>query len=105
MSGQSRYFMFPWANGESLSHFWNTTRLQGPNADIIENTIVPLRGIADALDHLHNFDGGDPDGGSGTNEIPNDASVVESHLDYGSDVGSGSEPDTIIETYKDLEKT
>ncbi|KAF1850768.1 uncharacterized protein K460DRAFT_274684, partial [Cucurbitaria berberidis CBS 394.84] len=59
--GNSRYFMFPWADGDSLRDFWDETPRQAPNANIIEQAIVQLRGIADALDRLHNFDGGRSD--------------------------------------------
>lgn len=55
--GNNRYFMFPWANGGSLRDFWEATPEQTPNADIIRQAIMQFRGLADALYHLHNFEG------------------------------------------------
>lgn len=52
--GDSRYFMFPWADGDSLRDYWDTTVLPGPNADIIRQAIEQLRGLADALVSMHN---------------------------------------------------
>lgn len=49
--------MFPWANGGSLRDFWEATPAQTPNADIICQAVMQLRGLADALFHLHNFEG------------------------------------------------
>ncbi|KAF2188522.1 hypothetical protein K469DRAFT_565361, partial [Zopfia rhizophila CBS 207.26] len=57
--GDSRYFMFPWADGDSLREFWEYFPMQSPKKEIIEQTLLQLRGLADALDRLHNFDGGD----------------------------------------------
>ncbi|KAL6704961.1 hypothetical protein ACN47E_007506 [Coniothyrium glycines] len=56
--GNSRYFMFPWADGDSLRDFWNHSIHRVPNARIITEVIFQIKGIADALDKLHNFDGG-----------------------------------------------
>lgn len=56
--GNGRYFMFPWATGRSLRDFWDKTPRQPPSAEIILQVITQLRGIADALDELHNFEGG-----------------------------------------------
>jgi hypothetical protein len=55
--GDSRYFMFPWAE-ESLRDYWNATPKQSPNPQLILEALNQLRGIADALDQLHNFRGG-----------------------------------------------
>jgi serine/threonine protein kinase len=55
--GDHRYFMFPWANGGSLRDFWKSTPKQDPNADIIRQIVIQLRGLADALYRLHNFEG------------------------------------------------
>lgn len=60
--GDSRYFMFPWADGESLRDYWEKVPKQVPTEEVIEQTIRQLRGVADALDHLHNFHGGDAGG-------------------------------------------
>jgi hypothetical protein len=101
--GHSRYFMFPWADGDSLRDFWDNTPREAPNAYIIENTIVQLRGIVDALDQLHNFNGGRPEHDSGANGLTirlNDPSVVESHLSGGSDAGSENGLDNEVDDYK-----
>jgi serine/threonine protein kinase len=55
--GDNRYFMFPWANGNSLREFWEATPEQTPKADTIRQVVIQLRGLADALHHLHNFEG------------------------------------------------
>lgn len=55
--GDSRYFMFPWANGDSLREHWNRKDKQHPNATNISQALIQLRGLSDALDHLHNYDG------------------------------------------------
>jgi serine/threonine protein kinase len=55
--GESRYFMFPWADGGNLRDYWETTKWEPPNADRIVEMIVQMRGITDALDKLHNFGG------------------------------------------------
>jgi len=55
--GDSRYFMFPWAE-ESLLDYWNATPKQAPSPELILEALNQLRGIADALDKLHNFRGG-----------------------------------------------
>jgi serine/threonine protein kinase len=53
--GDSRYFMFPWADGDSLRDYWVQTSRQssGPNAELIHEAIGQLRGLADALHCLH----------------------------------------------------
>lgn len=52
--GDSRYFMFPWADGDSLRDYWE--KIPKPNLDghLIRQTVKQLRGLADALDALHN---------------------------------------------------
>jgi serine/threonine protein kinase len=55
--GESRYFMFPWAE-DSLRDYWNTIPTQSPNPKLIREAICQLSGLADALDRLHNFQGG-----------------------------------------------
>lgn len=73
--GNNRYFMFPWANGGSLRHFWDSAPGQNFGPDIIRDAIHQLRGLVDALDHLHNFGGSRSDrvhrtGGGGTGALP-----------------------------------
>jgi serine/threonine protein kinase len=52
--GDSRYFMFPWAEGGSLRDYWDEHPKQTPTAELILQIIQQLRGLADALDSLHN---------------------------------------------------
>lgn len=59
--GDSRYFMFPWADGDSLREFWEQTPRQTLTPQNVKETIIQLRGVADALDKLHHFNGGNPD--------------------------------------------
>lgn len=56
--GNSRYFMFPWADGKNLRDFWNNAPRRPLDARMIQQLVEQLRGIADALDKLHNFEGG-----------------------------------------------
>lgn len=49
--------MFPWADGESLRDFWDKSTKQPPSAETVHAAICQLRGLADALDNLHNFKG------------------------------------------------
>lgn len=51
--GDSRYFMFPWADGDSLRDHWNGVPKRNPDAATIQEAITQLRGLADALDCLH----------------------------------------------------
>lgn len=62
--GDSRYFMFPWADGDNLRDFWEETEEQEPDQDILLQLLRQLRGLADALDRLHNFEdeSSDPEG-------------------------------------------
>jgi serine/threonine protein kinase len=53
--GEHRYFMFPWADGGSLREFWEATSEQKPTMSTIRQAVQQLRGIADALDSLHNL--------------------------------------------------
>jgi serine/threonine protein kinase len=98
--------MFPWADGDSLRDFWNNTPREAPNSYILEHTILQLRGIADALDRLHNFDGGRAELENGVNGLTirlNDSNAVESHLSHGSDAGSDNGLDSEVDDYKNAE--
>ncbi|KAI1812281.1 hypothetical protein GGS20DRAFT_558593 [Poronia punctata] len=53
--GQERYFMFPWADGGSLADFFKMTESQEPNEKILDQILQQLRGLADALRHMHDF--------------------------------------------------
>ncbi|KAJ8117109.1 hypothetical protein OPT61_g1616 [Boeremia exigua] len=55
--GDSRYFMFPWADGGSLRAYWNEKPRQTPNGPAILDALIQLRGLADALVHLHSDTG------------------------------------------------
>jgi serine/threonine protein kinase len=59
--GDRRYFMFPWADGDSLRDYWDRTPRQRPNAphpEMVLQAIEQLRGVAEALHVLHNCDSG-----------------------------------------------
>lgn len=56
--GDSRYFMFPWADGDSLRDYWDMKPKPDPNPQIVLQTLQQLRGLADALDRLHHCDSG-----------------------------------------------
>jgi serine/threonine protein kinase len=53
--GDKRYFVFPWADGDSLREYWNSIPKQNPNAELVLRAIQQIRGLADALDRLHNY--------------------------------------------------
>jgi serine/threonine protein kinase len=53
--GDSRYFMFPWANGDSLKDAWDEVSWQELDKNNVYHAIQQLQGIADALHNLHNF--------------------------------------------------
>ncbi|KAF1913083.1 hypothetical protein BDU57DRAFT_541758 [Ampelomyces quisqualis] len=53
--GESRYFMFPWAEGDNLRDFWNKSPREAPSQKIILQAITQLLGIAGALADLHNY--------------------------------------------------
>ncbi|KAI8626068.1 hypothetical protein F5Y19DRAFT_488559 [Xylariaceae sp. FL1651] len=54
--GDKRYFMFPWASGGSLRDFWEEKSTQHPTKELIRQTLQQLRGLADALCQLHEYD-------------------------------------------------
>ncbi|KAK8078886.1 TOL protein [Apiospora phragmitis] len=53
----SRYFMFPWATGDSLRDFWLERPKQAPDANLVKETLEQLMGLAEALGKLHDFEG------------------------------------------------
>ncbi|KAI0199922.1 HET-domain-containing protein [Astrocystis sublimbata] len=55
--GNNRYFMFPWANGDSLRDFWKKTPKQAPSRDLIDESVRQIYGLADALYRMHNYAG------------------------------------------------
>jgi serine/threonine protein kinase len=56
--GKKRYFMFQWADGGSLGDFWRDTPHPSLDPGLIKEIVLQLRGLADALDELHNFEEG-----------------------------------------------
>lgn len=52
--GGRRYFVFAWAEGGNLQEYWENVERQSPNAKSIQQMVEQLRGLADALDALHN---------------------------------------------------
>jgi serine/threonine protein kinase len=56
--GERRYFMFSWADGGNLQEYWKKTAKQSPDAKSIRQMVEQLRGLADALDALHNCKSG-----------------------------------------------
>ncbi|KAF2204221.1 hypothetical protein GQ43DRAFT_453902 [Delitschia confertaspora ATCC 74209] len=59
--GQNRYFMFQWADGGNLQDFWKDKPPPDLGARFVFDIIQQLRGLADALDHLHRFGPSDSD--------------------------------------------
>lgn len=51
--GDNRYFMFPWADGDSLRDYWNTASWRPPTRESMLEAICQLRGLTDALVTLH----------------------------------------------------
>jgi serine/threonine protein kinase len=56
--GNDRYMMYEWANGGDLRQFWRTTKPPLLTAQLVQDVILQLRGLADALMNLHSFRGG-----------------------------------------------
>lgn len=50
--------MFPWADGDSLRDYWDTTPKQTPTKTLVLEALQQLRGLADALNSLHNCSNG-----------------------------------------------
>ncbi|KAF2849504.1 hypothetical protein T440DRAFT_398982, partial [Plenodomus tracheiphilus IPT5] len=90
--GRSRYFLFPWADGDSLRAYWDKAPRQTPDGHAIREMIIQLKGIADALDRLHNFDGT-----KGTQAQAHNGN------DYGSDSEVERDAKNEIDDYKDVE--
>ncbi|KAF2026798.1 hypothetical protein EK21DRAFT_115421 [Setomelanomma holmii] len=89
--GEGRYFVFPWAH-DSLRDYWNTTPTQSPTSELILEAILQLRGIADALDSLHNFRGIR----SSTDATHRDVPVVVNAAD---NLASQTEDDEVVSEY------
>lgn len=86
--GERRYFMFPWADGGNLLEHWKQIGQQSPNPTLVRQTIEQLRGIADALDTLHNCDNSSSDllkvptmqSGGGNKTVDNEKSIRHGDL-------------------------
>jgi serine/threonine protein kinase len=54
--GDRRFFMFPWADGGTLREIWD--RIPQPNLrpELVLDCMQQLRGLADALVHMHNYE-------------------------------------------------
>jgi serine/threonine protein kinase len=55
--GKQRYLMFLWADGGNLRDFWEANPKPKVTAGLVKDIIQQLRGMADALDKLHNYKG------------------------------------------------
>jgi serine/threonine protein kinase len=53
--GHDRYFLFSWADGGSLRELWHQHRYVTLNTDVVRESISQLRGLADALDRVHDL--------------------------------------------------
>lgn len=56
--GNKRYFMFQWADGGTLRDFWESVSNPTLDPTFVKEIVKQLRGLADALHELHNFNGG-----------------------------------------------
>jgi serine/threonine protein kinase len=74
--GDNRYFMFPWADGDSLRDFWESKPEQGNKLDegILHELLQQLRGLANALDMIHNFED-KPDNLSDPEDVPPESNM------------------------------
>ncbi|KAI8268068.1 hypothetical protein K4K58_006158 [Colletotrichum sp. SAR11_239] len=55
--GKNRYFMFQWADGGNLRDLWKSHPSPEFNANLVRESVIQLRGLADALAALHNYKG------------------------------------------------
>ncbi|KAI0140487.1 hypothetical protein GGR57DRAFT_425286 [Xylariaceae sp. FL1272] len=53
--GPKRLFMFPWASGGNLTNFWADNSGHALTNNWLRHSLEQLRGLADALDRLHNY--------------------------------------------------
>ncbi|EQB54101.1 hypothetical protein CGLO_06102 [Colletotrichum gloeosporioides Cg-14] len=49
------YFMFEWADGGNLREFWKEYALPDLTPQLIRQSVIQLRGLADALESLHHY--------------------------------------------------
>ncbi|KAH9880406.1 hypothetical protein IAQ61_000697 [Plenodomus lingam] len=77
--GDSRYFMFPWAEGGSLRDRWESMPKQDPSAELITWALHQIRGLADALDTLHQCNSSQ-DGQNGLHDDENNTQIPEVQL-------------------------
>ncbi|KAI8217494.1 Mitogen-activated protein kinase kinase kinase YODA [Colletotrichum sp. SAR 10_86] len=55
--GENRYFMYQWADGGNLRDLWKSHPTPEFNANLVRESVIQLRGLADALAALHNYKG------------------------------------------------
>lgn len=106
--GNSRHFMFPWADGDSLRDYWDGAPRQAPNATAIKQAIVQLRGIADALDRLHNFDGSHSNDLDVENSVPinlESPSITEQRIHNSGNGYTETQLDNEVDDYKNAERS
>jgi serine/threonine protein kinase len=51
----SRYLMFRWADGGNLREFWQSKGKPKLNPSLVRDVILQLRGLADALNNMHDL--------------------------------------------------
>jgi serine/threonine protein kinase len=88
--GEKRYFMFPWAEN-SLRDYWNSIPTQSPTPKLIREAIDQFRGLADALDRLHNFKGG--------RSLPDETFQMEIRVDLADETLPRMEDDDEVNDY------
>ncbi|KAK0112050.1 hypothetical protein ONS96_001310 [Cadophora gregata f. sp. sojae] len=57
--GGDRYLLFRWADGGNLHEFWQADTNPHLSVTLVRDVVKQLRGLADALEKLHGYGGGD----------------------------------------------
>ncbi|KAH9208072.1 kinase-like domain-containing protein, partial [Leptodontidium sp. 2 PMI_412] len=57
--GDDRYLLFRWADGGNLQEFWQANTNPHLSVPLVRDVVKQLRGLADALEKLHGYGGGD----------------------------------------------
>jgi serine/threonine protein kinase len=52
------YLLFRWADGGNLREFWQSNKKPQLSVSLVRDVVMQLRGLADALDKLHGYGGG-----------------------------------------------
>jgi hypothetical protein len=50
--------MFRWADGGNLHEFWQMNKTPKLSASVVKDVVLQLRGLAGALNKLHDYRGG-----------------------------------------------